>query len=164
VLIDNTCQNTLWCYWTKLTFLFWKLSVKLALSHTHSWSRALLEKPPTVQLLKNFLGFYGTRRFITVFTRVLHWSLSSARWIQSIQFHPIFRRLILIVKLALLLFEIKRNDNIRKMEIYSILLHYFYSWMQANRKAQAPCMTETHNRCSALFVNSEGNRPFGRHI
>jgi hypothetical protein len=26
----------------------------------------------------------GTRRFITVFTRALHWSLSSARWIQCI--------------------------------------------------------------------------------
>jgi hypothetical protein len=33
-------------------------------------------KPPTVQLLKNFPEFYGTRRFITVFTRALHWSLS----------------------------------------------------------------------------------------
>jgi hypothetical protein len=37
---------------------------------------ALLEKLPVVQLLKNFLAFYGTRKFITVFTRALHWSLS----------------------------------------------------------------------------------------
>jgi hypothetical protein len=29
-----------------------------------------------VQLLKNFSAFYGTRKFITVFTRALHWSLS----------------------------------------------------------------------------------------
>jgi hypothetical protein len=43
-----------------------------------------LEKPPVAQLLKNFPPFYGTRRFITVFTRVLHWSLSWSRWIQSI--------------------------------------------------------------------------------
>jgi hypothetical protein len=35
---------------------------------THSWSRALLEKPPIVQLLENFPAFYGTRRFITAFT------------------------------------------------------------------------------------------------
>jgi hypothetical protein len=34
----------------------------------HSWSRALLEKPPIVQLLENFPAFYGTRRFITTFT------------------------------------------------------------------------------------------------
>jgi hypothetical protein len=31
-----------------------------------------LEKQSIVQLLKNFPAFYGTRRFITVFTRVLH--------------------------------------------------------------------------------------------
>jgi hypothetical protein len=46
---------------------------------TNSWSRALLEKLPIVQLLKNFPAFYGTRRYIIVFTRSLHWSLSSAR-------------------------------------------------------------------------------------
>jgi hypothetical protein len=40
------------------------------------WSRALLEKPPVVQLFKNFPAFYGIGRFITVFTRALHWSLS----------------------------------------------------------------------------------------
>jgi hypothetical protein len=32
---------------------------------------ALLEKLPFAQLLKNFLAFYGTQRFITVFTRAL---------------------------------------------------------------------------------------------
>jgi hypothetical protein len=37
---------------------------------------ALLEKPPIVQLLKNFPAFYGNRRFITVFIKTLHWSLS----------------------------------------------------------------------------------------
>jgi hypothetical protein len=34
---------------------------------------SLLEKPPIRQPLKNFLVFYGTRRFITVFTRALQW-------------------------------------------------------------------------------------------
>jgi hypothetical protein len=48
-----------------------------------SWSWALIEKPPVRQLLKNFPIIYGTRRFITVFTRTLHWSLFSASWIQS---------------------------------------------------------------------------------
>jgi hypothetical protein len=37
--------------------------------------RALLEKPPVVQLLKNVPAFYKTRMFIIVFTRVLHCSL-----------------------------------------------------------------------------------------
>jgi hypothetical protein len=39
---------------------------------TYLRSSALLDKLPNVQLLKNFPEFYGIRRFITVFTRVLH--------------------------------------------------------------------------------------------
>jgi hypothetical protein len=39
------------------------------------WSIVLLEKPPVVQLLKNFPTFYGTRNVITMFTRALHWYL-----------------------------------------------------------------------------------------
>jgi hypothetical protein len=54
-----------------------------------SWSQALLEKPPIVQPFKNFPAFYGTRMFITVFTRALHWSLSRARVIQYTPSHPI---------------------------------------------------------------------------
>jgi hypothetical protein len=57
------------------------LSIYMPFIHTltHSWSWALLEKPPIVQLLKNFPAFYGTQRFIAVFTRALHWFLSWAR-------------------------------------------------------------------------------------
>jgi hypothetical protein len=36
------------------------------------WKLALLEKPPVVQLLKNFLTFYRTQKFSTVFTTALH--------------------------------------------------------------------------------------------
>jgi hypothetical protein len=64
---------------------------------THSQSWALLEKPPVVQLLKNFSAFYGTRRFSTVFTRALHWFLSRARSIHSVTSHPISLRYILIL-------------------------------------------------------------------
>jgi hypothetical protein len=61
---------------------------------THSWSWALLEKLPIVQLLRNFPALYGTRRFITVFTRALHWSLFWARSIQSIpSYHILFHSL-----------------------------------------------------------------------
>jgi hypothetical protein len=63
---------------------------------TYLLSWALLEKPPIVQLLKNFPVFYGSRRFITVFTRALHWSRSWARSIQSVPSHPISLRSILI--------------------------------------------------------------------
>jgi hypothetical protein len=43
------------------------------------WSWALIEKTPVAQLLKNFPTFCGTRRFITVFIRPPHWSLSWAK-------------------------------------------------------------------------------------
>jgi hypothetical protein len=59
-------------------------------------SCVLLEKLQIVQPLKNFSAFYVTRRFITVFTRALHWSLSWARSNQSITSHPISLRPILI--------------------------------------------------------------------
>jgi hypothetical protein len=52
---------------------------------------------PVVQLPKNLPAFYGTRRFITVFTRALHWSLFWARSIQSIPPHPISLRSTLIL-------------------------------------------------------------------
>jgi hypothetical protein len=48
------------------------------------------------QLLKNFTEFYGTWRFITVFTRALHWPLSWVRSIQFIPSHPISLRFILL--------------------------------------------------------------------
>jgi hypothetical protein len=54
-----------------------------------SWSWALLEKAPMVQLLTNYPAFYETRRFITVFTRALHWSLLWASSIQSIPHRPV---------------------------------------------------------------------------
>ena len=40
------------------------------------WSRVLLEKLTGLQLVKKFPAFYGTRKFITVFTSARHLSLS----------------------------------------------------------------------------------------
>jgi hypothetical protein len=51
-------------------------------------SRILLEKLTVAQLVKRFPVFYGTQRFITVFTKVRHRSLSSASWIQSTNYFP----------------------------------------------------------------------------
>jgi hypothetical protein len=59
-----------------------------------SW---VLGKLPVVELVKNFPTFYGTPRFITVFTRALHWSLSWARSVQSITPHHIPLRSILLL-------------------------------------------------------------------
>jgi len=52
-------------------------------------SRVLLEKPIVTQLVKKFPALYGTWRFITMFTRAHHWSLSWARCIQSTPSLPI---------------------------------------------------------------------------
>jgi hypothetical protein len=62
-----------------------------------SWSWALLEISPIMQLLKDFPVFYRTQRFYTMFARALHWSLSWARLIQSIPLHRISARSILIL-------------------------------------------------------------------
>jgi hypothetical protein len=66
-------------------------------SLTHSWIWAFLEKLPILQPPKNFSACYGTRRFITAFTRALHWSLSWSRSIQSLPSHPISLKSILIL-------------------------------------------------------------------
>jgi hypothetical protein len=78
----NLLRSILTRCWTH-RILRWE---RHSLTHSRSW--ALIENLSIVQPLKNFLASYGTRRFITAFTRALHWSLSWARSIQSIPSHP----------------------------------------------------------------------------
>jgi hypothetical protein len=40
------------------------------------WKAVLLEKLTSLQLVKKFTAFYGTRKFITAFTSACHLSLS----------------------------------------------------------------------------------------
>jgi len=47
--------------------------------------------------VNKFHAFYGTRKFIIVFAKTRHWSLSWARWLQSTTSPPISLRSILIV-------------------------------------------------------------------
>ena len=61
------------------------------------WCRVLFEKLTGLQLVKKFLEFHGTRRFITALTSVRHVSLSWASPIQSIYPHPTSWRSILIL-------------------------------------------------------------------
>jgi hypothetical protein len=65
------------------------------LTYLRSW--ALLEELSIVQPLRNPPAFHGTRRFNTMFTRALHWSLSRAISIQSTPSHPVSLRSILIL-------------------------------------------------------------------
>jgi hypothetical protein len=71
------------------------VAILCVFTYLQSWD--FLDKLPIVQLLKNFPAFYGTQRFITMFTRALYWSLSSARSIQYIPSHSISLRSILIL-------------------------------------------------------------------
>ena len=64
---------------------------------TSPWCRVLLEKLTGLQLVKKFLAFHGTRRFITALTSVRHLSLSCASPIQSIYPHLTSWRTILIL-------------------------------------------------------------------
>jgi hypothetical protein len=58
---------------------FRKLVPLTGLQVAHSISWASLKKLTVTQLVKKFPPFYGTRWFITVFTRARHWSISWAR-------------------------------------------------------------------------------------
>jgi hypothetical protein len=57
----------------------------------------LLQMLTVTQPVNKFPAFYGTRRFITVFTTACHWFLSWARYIQSTPSLPISLRSILIL-------------------------------------------------------------------
>jgi hypothetical protein len=51
------------------------------------WSSIVLKKLIVAHLVNEFLALYVTERFITVFTRAHHWSLSCARLILSTSSH-----------------------------------------------------------------------------
>ena len=53
------------------------------------WSRIFLEKLTVAQLVQTLTAFYGTRRFITVFTRAQHVSISAAGLILSASLHTL---------------------------------------------------------------------------
>jgi hypothetical protein len=55
-------------------------------SGTTPWSWVLLQNPPVAEVLKNSLTFYEIRRFITVFTRALHCSLSTSSELEPATF------------------------------------------------------------------------------
>jgi hypothetical protein len=65
------------------------------------WSWVPLERPQVAQPLGSFPAFYGTRSFITEFTRALHLYLSCDKPIQSTTFNPISKRFILMLSIHL---------------------------------------------------------------
>jgi hypothetical protein len=75
------------CLWLQLWYMRrnkHNLTITYLLTYLLTpWSTVLPEKLKSPELLKKFPAFYGTRRFITAFTRARHLSLSWARLIQS---------------------------------------------------------------------------------
>jgi hypothetical protein len=53
----------------------WRMSRQWKITLLTAWDR-VLEKLIVAQVVKNFPVFYVTRRFITVFIRTCHWTLS----------------------------------------------------------------------------------------
>ena len=76
-------------------FLHW-LTDSCVHSSCHSWSRVILGKLIVTQLVNRFPTFYGTCRFIIIFTRAHHLSLSWAKSVWSVPSRPISIRFILI--------------------------------------------------------------------
>jgi len=66
-----------------------KCVTDVSLNQQSPWSRVVLERLLVTQMAKKFLAFYGTRRFITVFTTARQCTLSWATWIQSTS-HTVF--------------------------------------------------------------------------
>jgi hypothetical protein len=113
VILTWSFTYNLWETYRNITFLkrtsVWDLTpyslVKITVLYfrslylvTHSFMELSTSwEAASCALSENFPALYGTLKFITVFTRALHWSLSWARSIQSIPYHPISLRSILIM-------------------------------------------------------------------
>jgi len=80
--------------------------------------------------VEKFLTFYGTQRFIIVFTRVRHWYLSWARWLQSTHSHPISLWSILILSsrlhLGLPIGLFPSGFRIKIVYVFLMYLHAYY--------------------------------------
>jgi hypothetical protein len=78
-------------------FGFIHLHVQAAEWRRTARSRILFQKLISLKLMKKFLAFCGTRKFINALTKARHLSLSWAKSIQSVPTLPTFPRSVLIV-------------------------------------------------------------------
>jgi len=105
----------------QVNFLFFSFEAPLPLT---PWSR-VLEKMIVTQLVKKFTAFYGTRRFITVFTRLHHWSPSWTTLIQSTTSHPVSLRYILIILPSHLCLGLPGGLPLQLSGIYAVSVYSF---------------------------------------
>jgi len=84
------------------------------------WINVLLEKLPGSQAVNKIPVFCGTRRFITAFTKARHLSLLWAKSIQSMPFHPISWRSVLILSshlTSLRTLSLKQTNHISSLKV-----------------------------------------------
>ena len=65
--------------------------------HSTPCRRILIDQLTVLWLVNKFPAFYGNQRFITIFTKACHLSLSQSRQTQSVPCHPISSRNYLIL-------------------------------------------------------------------
>jgi hypothetical protein len=93
-------QHSGWNIWYKQPFFTtirkwiarWTAELLQFCKLTNSMQSSPSWEATTCWITKNFSTFYGTCKFITMFTRALHWSLSWLTSIQTIPPHPISLR------------------------------------------------------------------------
>jgi hypothetical protein len=84
-------QKTLLPFATAINLIYkysWTVSDSYNMQPLTPWCCALFKKLTVVQVPKNLLTFFGTPRFITLFTGALNWSLSWVRPNHSIPLQP----------------------------------------------------------------------------
>jgi hypothetical protein len=123
-LLELISQRSLMCCGCRVVF---ECFVNVSPTWLTPCSQILPENPPVAQLLKNFQTFNGTRRFITVFTRIRHWSLSWASPIHTTPFYSLRSILILSSHLRVGL----PSDIIPSGFPTKILHAFFFSSMHA---------------------------------
>jgi len=75
------CVLQFWTLWTDSLRITTSLKIVrepynvFSFNYRNTSSRVLLVKMAVTQLVRKFLAFYGTHRFIAVFTRAQHWFL-----------------------------------------------------------------------------------------
>jgi hypothetical protein len=88
-----------------------------------TWSRVLLGKLITAQLVKKFPIFYGTQRFITMFTRFLHLSCPETHGSSS---HPLDNEVISRLKNPV------HNKDVFKVYVRGLSVTINQNWVMSH--------------------------------
>jgi hypothetical protein len=120
-------------------------SINRKLADPTPWIIVPLEKIITTRLVKKSPPPYGTRRFITVFTRAPNWSLYWTRWIQSITFQSNYIKFILVLSSHLHLALPFRFSDQNFVCLSYLLSCYILTVLRTNCMKQSPPSEANHS-------------------